>query len=118
MKHKQRKFPKSFKRNHKPHVFPNAREDVDNVSYFDDSEQTCSPSYRLAYDDLDFIMRDDLRSARLQLELLKPEIAFNERNIDATIVIFGGSRFIEQKPAEKNLNDLKAALKKEQSMHI
>lgn len=32
-----------------------------------------SPSYCLAYEDMEFLVQDDLRPLRLQLELLKPD---------------------------------------------
>jgi uncharacterized protein (TIGR00730 family) len=54
--------------------------------------QTLSPSYRLAYADNDFLCREELRPVRLQLELLKVEMALIERDIRSTIVLFGGAR--------------------------
>ena len=54
--------------------------------------QTLSPSYRLAYADNDFLCREELRPIRLQLELLKVEMALAERDIRSTIVLFGGAR--------------------------
>jgi uncharacterized protein (TIGR00730 family) len=54
--------------------------------------QTLSPSYRLAYADQEFLLRDELRPVRLQLELLKPEILLAEHRIDTTIVVFGSAR--------------------------
>lgn len=54
--------------------------------------QTLSPSYRLAYADSDFMSHEDLRPVRLQLELLKVEMALAERDIRSTIVLFGGAR--------------------------
>jgi uncharacterized protein (TIGR00730 family) len=54
--------------------------------------QTLSPSYRLAYADTDFLAREELRPIRLQLELLKVEMALTERDIRSTIVLFGGAR--------------------------
>ena len=44
-----------------------------------DTPQTRSPAYRLAFDDHDFLCRDELRPVRLQLELLKPEMVMAER---------------------------------------
>jgi len=91
-------------------LFPSAKQDVSNVYYDYGSPQTNSPSYRLAYDDLDFIMRDELRPVRLQLELLKPEITQMEHDIQATVVIFGSARIhdpgraeLELRCAEQNL---------------
>ncbi len=54
--------------------------------------QTMSPSYRLAYADSEFMSREELRPVRLQLELLKAEMALVERDIRSTIVLFGGAR--------------------------
>ena len=41
-----------------------------------------SPSYRLAAEDLDFLLRRELRPVRLQLELLKPEMLLEEQNVN------------------------------------
>ncbi len=54
--------------------------------------QTQSPAYRLAFADDEFLVRDDLRPVRLQLELLKPELALDEQGILSTVVLFGGAR--------------------------
>ena len=57
--------------------------------------QSESPSYRLAYVDDDFMMREELRPVRLQLELLKVEMILAERGIKSTVVMFGGARIPE-----------------------
>ena len=57
-----------------------------------DTPQTRAPAYRLAFADDEFLCRDELRSVRLQLELLKPEMILDERGIESTIVMFGGAR--------------------------
>ncbi|MCC0055109.1 MAG: LOG family protein [Rhodobiaceae bacterium] len=54
--------------------------------------QTESPAYRLAFTDHDFILRDELRPVRLQLELLKPELVMQQYGIESTVVIFGSAR--------------------------
>lgn len=54
--------------------------------------QSASPAYRLAYADPDFLCREELRPIRLQLELLKPEMALTEHGILSTVVMFGGAR--------------------------
>ena len=38
-----------------------------------------SPSYRVAYKDVDFLMRPEMRAARIELELLKPELYFQQQ---------------------------------------
>ena len=57
--------------------------------------QSDSPSYRLAYTDMDFLCREELRPIRLQLELLKTEMILSERGIKSTVVMFGGARIPE-----------------------
>lgn len=89
--------------------FPSAKEDAAHVSYFDGITQTQSPSYRLAYNDFDFIMRDELRSVRLQLELLKTEIALSEHGIKSTVVIFGSARIHANDEAQQALHDAETA---------
>jgi len=84
--------------------FPTAKQDARRVVYDADTPQSHSPSYRLAYDDFDFIMRDELRPVRLQLELLKPELSLQEHNIQATVVIFGSARIHEHDKAKKALD--------------
>jgi uncharacterized protein (TIGR00730 family) len=75
-----------------PRRFPDARDDLEHWEHIPDTPQTRSPTYRLAFSDSDFIMRPELRPVRLQLELLKPEMALAERGIRSTVVMFGGAR--------------------------
>ncbi|MBV7407750.1 TIGR00730 family Rossman fold protein [Maritimibacter sp. DP1N21-5] len=74
------------------HPFRDSQEDQRASHDIPDTPQTRSPTYRLAFDDLDFLTRDELRPVRLQLELLKPELAMNEAGIKSTVVMFGGAR--------------------------
>jgi len=70
-----------------------------------------SPSYTPAYEDVDFLMRHDLRSVRLQLELLKPELVLRQQRIRSTIVVFGGTRIVEEKLARRRLEALEAEIR-------
>ena len=54
--------------------------------------QTQHPAYRLAFRDADFILREELRPIRFQLELLKPEMLMDEARIGPTIVFYGSAR--------------------------
>ena len=75
------------------HPFTTAKEDADkHAAIFKKSPQMQSSAYRLAYHDYDFMIRDELRPVRLQLELLKAELALNEHEIESTVVIFGSAR--------------------------
>lgn len=72
--------------------FRDAGADLAEVREVADTPQSRSPAYRLAYADLDFLLREELRPVRLQLELLKPELVMAEHGIVSTVVLFGGSR--------------------------
>ena len=63
-------------------------------------------SYLVAYKDIEFLSRDDLRPVRLQLELLKPELIMEEHKIVSTVVVFGSARLLSREEAEKNLADI------------
>jgi uncharacterized protein (TIGR00730 family) len=56
------------------------------------SPQTTSPSFRLAFDDPEFLRRDEMRAVRLALEVSKPDILQDEAGIGSTVVLFGSSR--------------------------
>jgi uncharacterized protein (TIGR00730 family) len=72
--------------------FPDAHSDVERAKGIPDTPQTRSPTYQLAFNDSEFLCRDELRPVRLQLELLKTEMALEELGIESTIVLFGGAR--------------------------
>jgi uncharacterized protein (TIGR00730 family) len=86
-----------------PQVFPSAEQDADAAELAPQAPQTLSPSYRLAYTDKDFLLRDELRPVRLQLELLKPELLQQDYGINSTIVIFGSTRIPHAKEAAQRL---------------
>lgn len=69
-----------------------------------------SPSYRLAYEDVEFLEDPALRPLRVQLELLKPELAFQRLNINSTIVVFGSTRVVEAEAAQGQLDRSRARL--------
>ena len=81
-------------------MFRDAHQDVETARGIPDTPQTRSPSYRLAFNDPDFLYRDELRPVRLQLELLKPEMLMSEMEIVSTVVLFGGARI--PAPAHKD----------------
>jgi uncharacterized protein (TIGR00730 family) len=69
-----------------------------------------SPSYRVAYKDVDFLRGPKLRAARMELELLKPEFAFQAQHIHSTIVVFGSTRIVEPSMAQENLEQAERQL--------
>ena len=62
--------------------------------------QTQSKSYRLAFQDTEFLLREELRPVRFQLELLKTEMLLEEANIASTLVIYGSARIPEPDKAD------------------
>lgn len=69
-----------------------------------------SPSYQRADRDDDFINSDLARPMRLQLEYLKVQSVLEKKNIKKTIVVFGGTRVIQQKRADIKYATAKQAL--------
>src|SRR6059058_6629808 len=73
-------------------VFPPARDDAAVAEHSTAAPQTRSTAYKLAFQDLDFLLREDLRPVRFQLELLKPELLLDEAGIASTFVFYGSAR--------------------------
>ncbi|MBI2362373.1 MAG: TIGR00730 family Rossman fold protein [Elusimicrobia bacterium] len=66
-----------------------------------------SPTYRKSYQDTEFLGREELRPIRLQLELLKPELALTELDIRSTVVVFGSARILSPEDARARVADLR-----------
>jgi uncharacterized protein (TIGR00730 family) len=99
----------------KKKFFISALDDAQSALLHVDSPHTRSSSYRLAYQDEEFILRDELRPVRLQLELLKPELILQENHIESTVVIFGSARIPEPETAEARLVSAEAEYRKNKS---
>lgn len=65
-----------------------------------------SPSYVKAYEDVDFLSRYEARPVRLQLELLKTELAMQAHDIRSTVVVFGGTRIVSPEEAAARVAEL------------
>lgn len=81
-------------------VFARADEDAETARHHTPSPQTDHPAYRLAFQDMDFLLREDLRPVRFQLELLKPQLLLDEANIASTFVFYGSARIPEPSKAQ------------------
>ena len=81
-------------------VFHPAREEAEVAAQATESPQTVHSAYRLAFQDLDFLLREDLRPVRFQLELLKPELLIEEAGIASTFVFYGSARIPEPSKAD------------------
>jgi len=85
-------------------TFPTAQEDAEKEVVSPNARYEGPESaYRLAFTDVDFLLREELRPIRLQLELLKPELVQDELGVEATIVFFGSARIVAPEVAEIEL---------------
>lgn len=82
---------------HERHL-ASAQQSLDAISKLQDHS-----SFRLAFADHEFLMQDELRHVRLQLEYLKPQLVLEQHNITATIVVFGSARFLSPEHAQTEL---------------
>ena len=80
-------------------VFRPAKQEAETAKEFSSTPQTEHPAYRLAFQDMDFLLREDLRPVRFQLELLKPQLLLDEANIASTFVMYGSARIPEPSKA-------------------
>src|SRR5690349_13044959 len=73
-------------------IFPSSKVDARSAEHVPSVPQTDSAAYKLAFQDTEFLLREDLRPVRFQLELLKPELLLNEADIGSTFVFYGSAR--------------------------
>lgn len=76
--------------------------------------QTQSKSYKLAFQDNEFLLREELRPVRFQLELLKPEMLLDEAKVASTLVVYGSARI----PSPEKADALLAAATDDRSRTI
>ncbi|MFS0737281.1 LOG family protein [Sphingomonas sp. 1P06PA] len=81
-------------------VFAKAKDDAEVARQSVSTPQTADPAYKLAFQDNDFLLREDLRPIRFQLELLKPELLLDEAKIGSTFVFYGSARIPEPAKAD------------------
>src|ERR1043165_8206647 len=81
-------------------VFETSRQEAETAAQTTLSPQTVDPAYRLAFQDMDFLLREDLPPVRFQLELLKPELLLDEAKIASTFVFYGSARIPEPDKAD------------------
>lgn len=61
-------------------------------------------TYLKAYEDLEFLHRDELRHVRLQTELLKPDLIMKDELIQSTVCVFGSARTLCPAVAQARLD--------------
>ncbi len=62
--------------------------------------QLASQSYLLPIEDQEFLLRDELRGLRFQLEYSKTELFLRDWGIRSTIIVFGSARIPSPEQAE------------------
>ena len=80
--------------------FRPARQEAHDAQKDAGTPQTESQAYRLAFQDNDFLLREDLRPVRFQLELLKPELL----KIESTFVFYGSARIPSPEMAQARID--------------
>src|SRR6476619_6066498 len=95
-------------------IFPSSEVDARAAEHVPSVPQTESSAYKLAFQDSEFLLREDLRPVRFQLELLKPELLLNEANIGSTFVFYGSARI----PSPEMADALVAAATNDQQQQI
>jgi len=91
-------------------IFPTAQEDAEKGEEVPHARyEGPESSYRLAFTDTDFLLREELRPVRMQLELLKPELVQDEQGVEATVVFFGSARILAPEVAQKELEAAQAS---------
>jgi uncharacterized protein (TIGR00730 family) len=72
-------------------------------SHYDNGDSLKPESNRLAFADPEFLLRRETRGLRMQLEMLKPDLAQKEHGIEHTVVVFGSARFRSEADAHLEL---------------
>jgi uncharacterized protein (TIGR00730 family) len=102
------------KRRKPGHLFRDAAEDRFHAQHKEMppkvKAQVNSPAYRLAYDDIDYLLADEQRPMRLLLELDKPEEELKAHGIEHTVGIFGSARINEKNTYYQQARELAALI--------
>ena len=69
----------------------------------DNSAQRHSKSYRLPVEDVEFLLRDEMRAVRFALEYAKAELSLRDWGVRSTIIVFGSAQIPSPEEAESLL---------------
>ena len=75
----------------------------------EDAQALDAVSNRLAFADPEFLLRRETRGIRMQLEMLKPDLAQQAYGIEDTVVIFGSARFKSEEDAHHQMVQAQAS---------
>ncbi len=74
-----------------------------------------SDTYKLAYEDIGLLNRNEMRGVRMLLEITKPDLILEENKILSTIIIFGGASITEESKTKEKIDEIKKLIKKNPS---
>src|SRR4029078_1913560 len=95
-------------------IFPSSKVDARSAEHVPSVPQTESSAYKLAFQDSEFLLGEDLRPVRFQLELLKPQLLLNEAGIGSMFVFYGSARI----PSPEMADALIAAATNDEQLKI
>lgn len=78
-------------------------------AHYDNGDSLKPESNRLAFADPEFLLRRETRGLRMQMEMLKPDLAQIARGIEHTVVVFGSARFRSEEESHRALILARAA---------
>ncbi len=74
-----------------------------------------SDAYKLAYEDIGLLRKNEMRGVRMLLEITKPDLILEENQILSTIIIFGGASITEESKIKNKIDNVKKLIKKNPS---
>jgi len=73
----------------------------------DTGPKNTNPAYRLPVEDMDFLLRDELRGTRFMLEYEKAELGLRDWGVRSTVIVFGSARIPAPEQAKAELGAAK-----------
>ncbi len=78
-------------------------------AHYDNGDSLKPESNRLAFADPEFLLRRETRGLRMQMEMLKPDLAQIAHGIEHTVVVFGSARFRSEEASHLQLMQARAS---------
>ena len=75
----------------------------------DNGAQRRSRSYKLAIEDQEFLLREEMRAFRFGMEFAKADLSLRDWGIRSTVVVFGSARIPSRETAESELAEARDA---------
>jgi uncharacterized protein (TIGR00730 family) len=89
--------------------FHSIREEISQIEKEEQIFNLAKSHYTLAFIDQNFLLREELRSMRVEMELLRTELVLQDHQIKDTVVFFGSARMPDQTYAEEIMRQAEQA---------